>query len=788
MAYLEQTIGRLVIKYRWVMILLSISLVFFAASGMRYLTFSNDSRVFFSEKNPQLKALEALENTFTKDDNVIIVLAPKDGNVFSQKTLFALEKLTRESWKIPYSNRVDSITNFQHTISSEDDLVVEDLVSNAQVLSNQKLLKIKQIALSEPLLVNRLISKSGHVTSININVIKQDDGSDITGNVVAHVQELVKNFRTQNPDIDLYLTGGIIMEKNFELASQEDMTTLIPIMFAVLVIIMGIALRSVSGTFATLLVIIFSMFTGLGLAGWIGIAITSPSANAPVIIMTLAVADSIHILVTILEQMRKGRAKTYAIKESLRINLQPVFLTSVTTAVGFLTMNFSDAPPFADLGNIVAMGIAAAFFFSIFFLPALMAVIPLKVKKRDQSIFDKSCDRLAIFNIRNQRWLLPGILILSLLITMGISNIELDDNFLEYFDERYEFRVHSDFFEENLSGMQIIDYSLDTGETNGINDPAYLATVERFAAWYRNQPNVVHVNTIIDIIKRLNKNMHADDPAYYRVPQDRELAAQYFLLYEMSLPFGLDLNNQINVEKSSSRMTVTMKNTTSKELREMDEKAQQWLKANAPEKMFTYGTGLSIIFAHISERNIKSMLWASIGALILISFIIMIALKNVKIGIVSLLPNLMPAFIAFGLWGLTVSRVGLALSVMVALTLGIVVDDTVHFMSKYLRGRREHKMSAAQSVRYAFHTVGPALWITTLILTAGFLVLSFSGFKVNSDMGMMTSVTIVIALLMDFFFLPAVLMRVEGKTNEKVNLDINDNLVPVTISSKGGNR
>jgi predicted RND superfamily exporter protein len=788
MAYLEQTIGRLVIKYRWLIILISISLVLFAASGMRYLTFSNDSRVFFSQKNPQLKALEALENTFTKDDNIIMVIAPKGGNVFTSKTLSAVENLTRESWKIPYSNRVDSITNFQHTYSSEDDLIVEDLVANAPDLSNQNLLNIKRTALSEPLLVNRLISKSGHVTAVNVNVIKPDNGKDITGIVVNHVRELVDNFRTQNPDIDLYLTGGLMMEKTFEQASQEDMTTLVPIMFAVLVVFMGLTLRSVIGTIVTLLIILFSMFTGLGLAGWIGIIMTSPSANAPVIIMTLAVADSIHLLVTAIEEMRKGQSKIDAIKESLRVNLQPVFLTSVTTAVGFLTMNFSDAPPFGDLGNIVAMGITAAFCFSIFFLPAVMAVVPLKVGKKGRHASAWFCDRLARFNVKHQRWLLPAILILTFLISAGISKIELDDNFLEYFDQRYEFRNHSDFFEENLSGMQVIEYSLDTKETNGINDPAYLATVENFASWYRSQPGVIHVNAITDIVKRLNKNMHKDDPNYYRVPQNRDLAAQYFLLYEMSLPFGLDLNNQINVEKSSSRMTVTMKNTTSKELREMDKKARKWLKGNAPDKMFTYGTGLSIIFAHISERNIKSMLWASLGALVLISVIIIFALKDIKMGLVSLLPNLMPAFVAFGLWGMTASRVGLALSVLVALTLGIVVDDTIHFMSKYLRGRKEYHMSPAQSVRYAFNTVGNALWITTLILTAGFFTLSFSGFKVNSDMGMMTSITIVIALLMDFFFLPVVLMRAEGKNNEKVNLDFNDSLVPVTIANKGGDR
>ncbi len=785
MTYLEQRLGNLVIKYRWWILILTILFVGFAASGLGRLTFSSDSRVFFSEENPQLNALEALENTFTKDDTVLFTLAPKDGNVFTSKTLAAIEELTAQCWKIPYSSRVDSITNFQYTYSQDDDLIVEDLVQEARTLSKEAIRKIRQTALSEPLLVNRLVSSSGHVTAVNVNIIKQNDGKDIADIVVKHVRELTKKFTAEHPEIDVYLTGGIMVDKTFEEASKKDMSTLVPLMFAVLVIIMGLALRSVASTLATLLIIVFSMLCGLGLAGWSGIVLTSPSANAPIIIMTLAVADSIHLLVTILQHMKQGLSKPQAIKESLRINFQPVFLTSLTTAVGFLTMNFSDAPPFRDLGNIVAIGITAAFCFSVLFLPALVAVVPFKVKATPAKKVHKPCDKIARFNIRYRLYLLPGLLILSLVVTLGISKIELDDNFLKYFDHRYEFRNASDFFEENLSGLHTIEYSLNTNETNGINDPDYLNTVENFAQWYRRQPGVVHVSTITDIIKRLNKNMHNDDPAFYRVPKSRELAAQYFLLYEMSLPFGLDLNNQINVKKSSSRMTIALSDTTSKQLREIDARAREWLKANAPEQMYTYGTGLFMIFAHISERNIHSMLWASFGALVLISALIMIALKNVKLGIISLLPNLLPAFMAFGIWGVTASRVGLALSVMVALTLGIVVDDTIHFMSKYLRARREYNMTASEAVQYAFNTVGTALWVTTLILTAGFAVLSFSGFKVNSDIGIMTTITIVIALMLDFFLLPAILMITEGITDEKNSLDYTDCSIDLTLEPKG---
>jgi len=552
------------------------------------------------------------------------------------------------------------------------------------------------------------------------------------------------------------------------------MTTLIPAMFITLTIVAGLALRSISGTFATIMVIAFSTFTGLGLAGWLGMSITVASVNAPTIILTLAVADSVHVLVSMFQQIRQGKSKHEAIAESLRINLQPIFLTSVTTAIGFLTMNFSDAPPFRDLGNIVAIGVIAALLYSVLFLPSLMAVLPVRIKpKATEAACRPGCDWLANFVTGKRKGMFWGTLLVIVALSAGAVRIELNDNFIKYFDQSYGIRRASDFIEENLTGLDVIEYSLESGEIGGISNPAYLKRVEAFANWYRRQPKVVHVNTITETIKRLNKNMHGDNVSYYRIPEQRDLAAQYLLLYEMSLPFGLDLNNQINVDKSATRMIVTLKAVSTKELREMDKKARVWLRDNVPETMFTYGTGLSIIWAHLSERNINSMLGASFGALVLISAILILALRSMKLGVLSLIPNLAPAFMAFGIWGILVGRVGLGLSVIVALTLGIVVDDTVHFMSKYLRARREHNMDPAGAVRYSFNTVGTAMWSTTVVLVAGFMVLSLSGYKMNSDMAVMTAMTITLALALDFLFLPTLLMTLEEKTNETTAFDIN---------------
>ncbi len=770
MTWLEAALGKWVVKYRWVVIISTLFVVGIASYGMRLLTVNNDTRVFFSKDNPQLQALEVLENMFSKNNNVFFVLAPQNGDVFTRETLAVIEEFTDACWQIPYSSRVDSISNFQNTRAEEDDLIVENLVEDAQSLSEANLERIKEIALSEPLLVDNLIAKAGDVTGVLVTTLLPGKSLKEVSEITAFARDLADDLHCNNPNIDVYLTGSVIADNAFGEASQKDMMTLYPLMFMTLVVVIGITLRSFWGTLATVCIIMFSMLTGLGAAGWLGIRITAASVNAPVLILTLAVADSIHLLVTMFMQMRQGKSKHEAIAETLRINLQAVFLTSITTAVGFLTMNFSDVPPFRDLGNVVAIGVMAAFFFSILFLPALMAVLPIHVKQEKYSSDRHSFGGLANFIIHQYRFVFWCILMIALFLSLGILRIELNDNLLEYFDDSYDFKRATDFVIDHLGGWDVIEYSLESSEPGGINHPEYLATVEAFVNWYRQQDNVVHVNAITDIMKRLNKAMHGDDVAWYRIPEQRELAAQYLLLYEMSLPPGLDLNSQINIDRTSTRMIVTLKSLSATQIREMDQKARQWLKANAPESMYTYGSGISVMWAHITSRNIKSMLWGSLWALLSISAILIFALKNIKLGLISLVPNLLPPVIAFGIWGICVGQVGLGLSVIVSMTIGIIVDDTVHFLIKYLRARREHNWDSTQAVHYAFNVVGTAMWVTTVVLVAGFMILTFSGYRINADMGWMSAMIIGIALLMDFMLLPSLLLIFDKKSVTRTEL------------------
>jgi predicted RND superfamily exporter protein len=753
-----------VLRWRWLVIVASLIGAMMIASGGQFLGFSTNYRVFFSEQNPQLQAFESLQRVYIRDDNISIVIHPAEGDVFTPELLTSIREMTEEAWKVPHTTRVDSITNFQNSTADEDELTVEDLVGADSPLDAADLARIRAAALAEPLILHRLISEDARTTSVNITATLPLKSESEIPEAMAAARALADDFRAKHPDARVALTGSVALNNAFSESAEGDIKTLVPLMYGVLLVVMIGLLRSVSGTFATLMVIGLSAATAMGLAGWLGILLTPPSVTAPTIILTLAIADSIHVLVTMFHEMRRGASKREALVESLRVNFHPVFLTSLTTKIGFLSLNFSDAPPFRDLGNITAMGVIAAWFYSIMFLPALMAVLPVRVKVAENGK-STAMDRLADMVIARRKSLLWGTAVVVVGLGALIPRIELNDQFVKYFDPSIEFRADTDFAMEKLSGIYQAQWSLPAADEGGISDPEYLAGLAAFTEWLRAKDMVVHVQTMSDIFKRLNRNMHGDDPAFYGLPEERDLAAQYLLLFEMSLPYGLDLNNQINVDKSATRVIATLENITTNELRALDRDAEAWLDANFASAGGTEASGPFVMFAYIAKRNIEGMLTGTLAAFLLISASLMIALKSVRLGLISLVPNLVPPIMAFGVWAVLVGEIGLASSVVTATALGIIVDATVHFLSKYQRAQKYHGADAEAAVRYAFSTVGTALWVTTAILIAGFAVLSLSTFKINATLGQLTAITLFMAIVVDFLLLPALLLALDGRRN-----------------------
>lgn len=755
-------LGKIPTKYSLLVLLATIFLIIVATIGGKNLYFRGDYDIFFDGTNKQLLAFDEIQTTFAKTDNLAIVIAPEDGDIFTPQTLSLIQKITVDAWQVPYSSRVDSIANYQHTEAFDDDLLVEDLLYSEYELTPERISKVKSIALSEPVLTSALVSEKGDVTVVNITVqLPEMDKTAEVEEVVSSINAMIDRYQRAYPDVTFHKAGIIAMNHAFMTAAQDDSSTLVPTMLVVILVFLTIMLRSILSVIATLIVIIGSVMATMGISGWAGMFLSTATVNVPTLIMTLAVADCVHVIATMRQSMKNGFTKAQSIERSIALNFVPILITSVTTAIGFLMMNMSDSPVLRDFGNLSALGVMVACFLSVTLLPALLKLLPIHVKMETSQDQKHVMDRLGDFVVSQRRALLPLSVVVIVVCASLIPLNKVNDESVEYFGQRNEFRQAADFMEERISGMTNISIAIKTNESQGIAAPDFLNTIGEFSSWLRGQPETDHVATLADVYKRLNKNMHGDDEAYYSLPQERELAAQYLLLYEMSLPYGLDLNNQINVDKSSIKMVLTVANLGSVELVDLENRIYQWFAERAPQYQVV-ASSPSLMFAHIGETNMASMLSTLPITLVLISALLIFALRSVKLGLISLMPNIAPAVIGFGLWALISGEINLGLSVVVTLTLGIVVDDAVHFLSKYQRARREGQ-TAEQAVRYAFHTVGRALWITTVVLVAGFSVLAMSSFRLNADMGQLSAIVIFIALVVDFLFLPTLLMLFDKK-------------------------
>jgi hypothetical protein len=755
-----------IIRFRWVVVFVTVFSVFALASGARHLYPQSDYRIMFGPKNPQLVAFDEVENVYTKLDSMVMVVHNPDGTVFNENTLVAIRELTNAGWQTPHSSRVDSVVNYQHSWATEDDLIVEDLVPEGMESDPKIIARAARVVATEPILAGNIANAELNTTVVSTRVHLDPDDLDANPEVVAYGRALIEDMRAKYPELRFELTGPVMMSNAFFEAPGLDSKTVFPAMFALLIILTVFFTRSVSGTIATLGVIILSTLGALGAAGFYGYGINPINSAAPVVILTLAIADSIHILLTMLKEMSNGSDKVSALRESIRINAQPVFLTSITTAIGFLVMNFSDTPPFHELGNITAFGVLLAWVLSVTFFPALLSILPVRSSVRGH-FGDTTMARIAEFNIRHRKKLVFGVGGLIVFLIASISRMEINDTPHEFIAQSVEFRPSTDFYDEQI-GFYFYVMSIESGSSGGINNPAYLKSLEDFAEWLRVQPDVAYVGSYVDVAKKLNMNMHGDDPTYRRVPEDRELAAQYLLLYEMSLPFGLDLNDQIDVEKSATRMLVGFKEADLVQVVATGKRADVWLAENGGALVPGEPTGPPVMFAQITKNNLSSMLRGTALGFVLISIILMVSLRSPIIGLLSLVPNIIPAATAFGIWALTVREVGFAISVVAGLSIGIIVDDTVHFLSKYSRARREMHLSGEEAVRYAFTTVGQALFSTSLIVSGGFAALMLSTFSVTATMGALTSLTVVCALGADFFLLPALLLFLDRRHMEVV--------------------
>lgn len=766
----QSSLDALIVSYAaWVLrhtrLVMGVSFVIIALSclGFRHFVLNNDYEVFFDGNDERMTAYEEVRREYSSDDTIFFMVTANGGEVFANDVLEAVAYLSEQAWELPYATRVDSLTTFQHAWSDEDDLLVAPLVGAPGAMTADELTEARQIALSEPMLRNRLVRDGSPVTGVNVTVNVPDDVPRISVSITRAAEALMSDAMAQFPGVSIRLTGLVPLNNAFLVTAINDMTRLVPLMLLTILITMAFLLKSFALMGVVLIIVSSASLSAVGILSWLGYEVAGPITVLPLIVLTLAVADCIHILVNMQTGMRQGLDKASAIVESIRVNMMPVFVTSLTTAIGFLCMNITPVPPLRVLGTFTAVGVMFAFWLAVFLLPALVFSVPFKVRAgAGDCKVNTAMGWLANLVLNNKPALSVALTALTILIAMNIPAIRINNQFIEWFNRDVPIRRDTEYAMDHLTGIYQLVFNVPAGESGAVNEPAYLSHLDNFVSWIGAEEGVMHVSSITSTMKRLNQAMHNDAPDMYRIPETREMAAQYMLLYEMSLPMGMDLNTEVNMDKSASRVVVTTSNLRSEDISLLIEKAETWQRMHMPGHMFAPALGPAVMFAEVARTMMESMMISAPLALFLVSLALMVALRSVKYGFLSLAPNIMPLLVGFGIWGFMGWEMNFGMTTIVAMSVGIVVDDTVHFLAKYLRARRELRLSPEDGIRYAFGSVGKAMWVTSFVLVAGFSIMTLSPMAYCGNMGTLTGMIIVAALVGDFLLLPSILIYTDG--------------------------
>jgi len=750
-------------KSWWVIALMSLMMII-AIAGAKNLTFTTDFRTYFSTDNPQLQAFEQLEADFNKQDTLVLLVEMDDEgrSVLNPQALTLIDSLTQYAWQLPFARRVDSLTNYQRLESIDDDLFINDFISADTSLDGSSLKQLSQYIQQQPRLVNALISKDESLALVIVSLTLPNGDEQATKRIVADARLMLDSL--EHSGIKIQLFGSTVINLALAEAVERDMALLIPLSYLIIFAAILFLSRSLSGTLLALLMTLLSVATVFGIYGWSAKALTPVVGAVPSMIMIIVIADCMHILVSYQHYLKQGLQKHAAIYEAVKINLKPIIVTSITTALGLLCLNFSESPPYRDLGNLVAMAAIIAGVLALTWFPACLLVLPKpkNINKHDHTLLDKYFTQLSSMIVRYPDQIVGVSILVITFALVGIMQLEFNEQWHEYYDESYDVRKALDTQDEKLYGINFIHYVIESGQPEGIYGVEYQKQLDKLTGWIQQQHKVGYVDSLSLQVKELNQKLQANDLQSFKIPDSRELIAQSLLVYEMSLPLGMGMEQYINIDRSATRLTVHLHKSTSKELTHLEHTILAYVEKNLPALKIHSGTGLDMVFAKISDSNTLSLLKGTGLALVLISMLLIAILKSWRLGFVSIVPNVLPIIIAYGIWGLTSGRIDLGLSIVACMSLGLVVDDTVHFLTKYKFARQQHK-SIEQAIQYAFSTVGVAMLITTTVLAAGFSLLALSSFSPTHGMGALLALTAVFALIIDFLFLPILLINFDKR-------------------------
>jgi len=744
-------------KFRWFIVIGLPLIVFALASSLKNAEMDGSYRIWFGEESKTLTDYDNFRKTFGNDDGVIILLKDEKG-IFQKKALQSIDNITKALWKMKYVARVDSLTNYQYVHGNPDDaddIVVEDFIKKIDKADEAYLKERKVIATHDPLLVNSFISKDGTTTMILARLTpKVNDESDKSLEIMELVDKILAPERART-GYNYMVYGGPALNKAFTVIGTSDAMTFTPMVLLASIVLLLFLFRRVSGALIPIGVVVFTFLMVLSVQILLGYKLNNFTANLPVFVVAIGIADAVHIYSVWLMQRRGGEKNELAVLHSLEKNFLPIFLTSLTTAIGFATLTISEVIPVFTLGVATASGAVLAFIISVVWMPATLLLLnkPIKAEVIEKERAKKSLGYGKFILNNNKRIIVITSLIFALL-AIGITKVRVDSNTIRYFDKEVPIRQSAEFMMNNLTGPMSYEIVVDSGVKNGIKNPKFLKTVERFYREFQNDfPEVRHLSSLLDTIKRFNLVVDKKD----EVPNNQNLIAQYLLLYSLSLPQGMEINDRMDIDEQKLRITGQMDIVdTSKDL-EMISYIENWWKKTAYKATVE---GQTFMFAYMQKDVTNTLIYSLSLALVLVTVVMFMIFRRIKLLWVFILPNILPVALVVGLMGWIGITIDIGVAIAGAIIIGVAVDDTIHFLVKYFDARKRG-LSMEETFDEVLRYAGKAILFTTIILTVAFSLFSFSEFTPNQNFGIVTAFALAIAFVVDLLLLPALLSLVD---------------------------
>lgn len=777
--------ARSVIAGRWLVLGAIAIAMALAIPPMSNLYYDNSNERFFLNGDPNLATFNDLLERFGDVEYLSVgVVAPENAeDLFNPESLQVIAELTEFLENRPEVTQVRSLTKYQYTHSGggmmATDDVFEDITDPVYIAEARDIMRGEEMALGS------LITEDFRHTRIAARTQYEVGESVLKMSLMAALRDFVTEQQFAERGYPLYLSGQPVFTEQFETLSKRDQAWLNPTMAVVMIIILFISFRSLTGTLVPWVLIgsAITLVTGIqGLMLWPHSVVESALIPALIII---GVGVSVHVLVEFYRFRAEGQSPKAAAQATIEHLWIPAFYTAFTTAAGFMALSVTQLLPVRQFAWLGAIGAMMLFLLAMTLLPAVLSFIAAFSDRTRHSvstgIVARITETVPAFTYRYKRGLtLLGAALLAVSVAL-IPRIEVDSNFITYFKQSNPTRADLVYFDTQYNGIQNIDVMIDSGEPGGIHSPQFLLRVALLQEWLEAQPETGQVNSLIDFHKSINQALNFDDSAYLRLPDTREMAAQFLLLYDNS-GSDEDLTDVKDFDERWLRISVPIRNMKASETTAFLQRMNGHVARNFPD--LTIETSGSLVMYNAQDMYINQGMFQSfLVALGIIGLSFIVLFRSVKYGLIALVPSIVPILITGAL--LVVLGIPLNLGTMVvgAMTMGIAVDDAIHMMNRYLIGKRAG-MNAYDAITHAANQAGRAVVFTSIILVLGFSVMLMGSFIPYIYVGLFAASIMSLALLGDLIFLPAILHWVDGRAEEQADPSTNQTIV--SVSPNGG--